>query len=96
MANIRRLVLDVLKPHEPSITRFAQEISEMEEAEGVNATMLEIDEEVQNIKITVQGENLREEKIKELVEDLGGSIHSFDEIVCGEDIVEEVETPQDK
>lgn len=95
MAKIRRLVLDTLKPHEPSIVDFAQQIEKVEGVEGVNALVIEIDEEVQNIKVTIEGQNMDYDEIKRTVEDSGGSIHSIDEIVCGEKIVEESKTPQD-
>lgn len=41
-------MLDVLKPHQPSITEFAQETEGINGVGGVNAKLLEIDEEVQN------------------------------------------------
>jgi len=95
MTNIRRIVLDVLKPHEPNITEFAQQTGEVDGVQGLNATLIEIDEEVQNIKLTLEGEKISEDEVKETVENLGGSIHSIDEIVCGGKMVEQVETPQD-
>ncbi len=95
MAPIRRIVLDVLKPHEPSILEFAQASAKSGGVEGVNAILVEIDESVQNIKITVEGNDIDYEELRSTLEELGGSIHSIDEIVCGEHIVEESKTPQD-
>ena len=89
-------MLDVLKPHEPSIVEFAQEAEKVPGVNGVNASLYEIDEEVQNIKVTVEGDEIDFDEIKECIEGLGGSIHSVDEIVYGEKIVEESRTPQDK
>jgi hypothetical protein len=96
MAGIRRLVLDVLKPHEPSISKFAHRTEKIGGVEGVNASVIEIDEDVENIKITVEGENIDEAEVRDEIEGLGGSIHSIDEIVCGEKKVEQVETMQDR
>lgn len=90
-----RLVLDVLKPHEPSMVEFADRIKNLEGVEGVNISLVEIDEEVQNIKITSEGRGMDFEEVKNAIEDLGGSIHSIDEIACGEKLVEKVSTPQD-
>ncbi len=95
MAQIKRIVLDVLKPHEPTILEFAQRCSATDGIEGVNAILVEIDEEVQNIKITVEGDDIDYDTLQSTIEDLGGSIHSIDEIVCGDYIVEESKTPQD-
>lgn len=95
MTTIRRIVLDVLKPHEPSILEFAERVAEADGVEGTNAILVEIDEEVQNIKITVEGEDIDYDVLKDVIEELGGSVHSIDEIVCGERMVEESKTPQD-
>jgi hypothetical protein len=94
MSDIKRLVLDVLKPHKPSMLEMSQRLSDLDSVSGVNATMYEVDEEVENIKLTVRGEQLDYDSISSLIEDMGGSIHSVDEAVCG-DMVEESTTPQD-
>lgn len=95
MAPIRRMVLDVLKPHEPTILEFAQDAAAIDGVEGVNAILVEIDEEVQNIKITVEGAEIPYDRLRERIDELGGSVHSIDEIVCGDRFVEESKTPQD-
>lgn len=95
MAPIRRIVLDVLKPHEPSILEVAQRAADIDGVDGVNAILVEIDEDVQNIKITIVGDDIDYEAVQQEVEDLGGSVHSIDEIVCGDEMVEESKTPQD-
>ncbi|MFB6192862.1 MAG: DUF211 domain-containing protein [Candidatus Nanohaloarchaea archaeon] len=96
MTKIRRLVLDILKPHNPGIIRFAEEIEQVPGVEGINATIYEIDEEVRNLKVTIEGQEIDEDEVREAIEDLGGSIHSIDEIVYGDKMVEESKTPQDK
>ncbi|MDY6762067.1 MAG: DUF211 domain-containing protein [Candidatus Nanohaloarchaea archaeon] len=95
MATIRRLVLDVLKPHEPSMVELAEETADVDGVTGVNATLMEIDEEVENVKVTVAGDDIDDNAVNTVIDDLGGSIHSVDEIVCGEEIVEASSTPQD-
>ena len=92
---IRRLVVDILKPHQPEITEFAEAVADADGVEGANATLIETDREVQNIKITVEGDNIDEDKVFEAIEGLGGSVHSIDEVICGERIVERGDTPQD-
>lgn len=94
MAPIKRLVIDILKPYEPSTIEFAQTVSWLEGVDGVNATLLETDNEVQNVKLTIEGSDIDHEEVQTEIEDLGGSVHSIDQIVCGE-FVEEIETPQD-
>lgn len=95
MAQIRRLVVDVLKPHEPPTLAFAQQVAEVESVAGVNATLIELDREVQNVKLTVEGESVDYDAVEAAIEDAGGSVHSVDQIACGEYIVEDAPTPQD-
>lgn len=95
MKGLRRLVLDVLKPHEPKTIVFALKLSELENVDGVNIHLSEIDQATENIKITILGNNLDYEQIKGVIEDLGGVIHSIDEVVAGKIIVESVKTEQD-
>lgn len=95
MKGLRRLVLDVLKPHEPTSVFFALKLSQLENIDGVNIHLAEIDQATENIKITILGNNLDFEQIKRVIEDLGGVIHSVDEVVAGKIIVESVKTEQD-
>ena len=95
MKGLRRLVLDVLKPHEPQTTVFALRLSEIENVDGVNIHLSEIDQATESIKITILGDDLNYDEIKRVIEDLGGVIHSIDEVVAGKIIVEAVRTEQD-
>ena len=92
---IRRLVLDVLKPHEPSILVLSNRLSKLKGVDGVNIITIEIDKEVENVKVVLEGDDINLEKIKEVLEDSGGTIYSMDEVAAGNKIIEEVETPQD-
>ncbi len=93
---IRRLVLDVLKPHNPSVVELSEALSHLEGVEGVNVIIYEIDQQVENAKIIVAGNSINFESIKKKLEELGATIHSVDEVAAGKRIVEEVETPQDR
>ncbi len=92
---LKRLVLDVLKPHKPSVVELSLELSNLEGIEGVNVIMNEIDQQVENVKIIIAGANIRFESIKNKLEEMGATIHSVDEVAAGRRIVEEVRTPQD-
>jgi hypothetical protein len=95
VAGLRRLVLDVLKPHEPSNVLLAMKLSELENVEGVNLILKEMDRETETLKVTIVGDNLNYDMIRKVLEDFGAVIHSVDEIVAGKKIVESVKTEQD-
>jgi hypothetical protein len=92
----RRLVLDVLKPHEPSNLVLAKRLSELENIDGVNVSLYEIDQNTENVKITIVGNDMSFEEIKMVIEELGAVIHSIDEIVAGRRLIETVKTEQDR
>ena len=94
IGKIRRVVLDTLKPMEPTIIEMAKMISVIEGVSAVNISIVEIDLKVENAKITVEGENINYEKIEELIQDMGASIHSIDEVVAGKEIIDDAETLQ--
>lgn len=96
VGDIRRLVLDVLKPHSPSIVDISRKLSALGGVNGVNCTLEEVDQETETLKITIEGDDLDFEKIKSTLEDSGADIHSIDSVATGKRIVDEVETPQDR
>jgi hypothetical protein len=95
MGNLRRIVLDVLKPLEPNIVDLVQKISTLDGVDGVNITIYEIDHHVENAKITVEGEQLIYRELHDLIVETGGAVHSIDEVAAGKRTVEEVVTHQD-
>ena len=95
MGKVRRLVLDVLKPLDPTIIQLAQLLSGLPGVEAVNISIYEIDRRVENAKITIEGHDLRYQEIVGVIEENGGSVHSIDEVAAGKVLIEDVETPQD-
>lgn len=96
MTEIKRLVLDVLKPHHPSILEIAKDLSNLRGINGVNLSLYEVDQQTENIKITIEGDNIKYDLVKDVIEDLGAVIHSIDEVAAGKKLVEEVQTLQDR
>lgn len=95
MGKVRRLVLDVLKPHEPTIIELARQLSELEGVEAVNISIYEIDRKVENAKVTIEGSDIAFERVAQVIQENGGTIHSIDEVVAGKMIIEDAATPQD-
>jgi hypothetical protein len=95
MGNVRRLVLDTLKPYEPSIVDLAQKLSDMPGVAAVNISIYEIDRKVENAKITIEGEAIPVAEVMALIDDEGGAVHSIDEVVAGSKIIDDAVTLQD-
>jgi hypothetical protein len=95
MPPVRRLVVDVLKPHDPPLVTFTRQLTDVDGVDGVTSSLVELDKEVQNVKLTFEGQDLDVEVVEATVQDLGGTVHSVDEVACGEYVVEPRRTPQD-
>jgi hypothetical protein len=96
MTGIKRLVLDVLKPHQPSVLELAKSIAALKHVTGVNLSLIEVDTQTESIKITVEGVNIDFDELQRVIEDMGAVIHSIDEVAAGIKLVEGVETLQDR
>jgi hypothetical protein len=96
LSDIKRLVLDVLKPHHPSIVELSKRLSVLSGVSGVNCTLEEVDQETESIKITIEGTSIDFEEVERTIADTGAVIHSVDSVSAGKKLVEEVETPQDR
>lgn len=96
MSSIKRIILDVLKPHKPSILEIADRLGDIDGISGVNISLEEIDANTHSIKITIEGNDINYKKVEETIMDCGASIHSIDGVSAGIKIVEEVNTPQDR
>ncbi len=94
MSLVRRLVLDVLKPHSPSIVELSQMLADTEGIDGVDITVYEIDRKVENVKITLEGSDINMEEVERIIQENGGTVHSVDKVSTGRKIVEEARTLQ--
>ena len=74
---------------------LADKLGDIDGIEGVDIALFEIDNKVENIKITLEGEDIDYQEVQEVVQDAGGSIHSIDKVSTGKQLIEEAETPQD-
>lgn len=86
---IKRLVLDVLVPIKGrSIIDIAENLSRIKGVEAVNITVKEVDVETQNIVIVLEGKDIDFSEVRIVIEELGGAIHSVDQVVAGNKIIE--------
>ncbi len=95
MSELKRLVLDVLKPHHPSIIELSKRLSSMSGVLGVNCTIDEVDQDTESIKVTIEGNSINYKKVEKAIKASGAAIHSVDSVSSGKKLVERVSTPQD-
>lgn len=87
MSKLRYVILDVLKPHEPSIYELANEISKLSPSFTVNIKSIERDEHTETIQIMIQGDNINLEAVRKKINALGATIHSIDKVCVGKRLV---------
>jgi hypothetical protein len=81
MSTLKRIVLDVLKPHHPNALDFASAIADG--AGGccrIQVTVTEVDEKTESTVVAIEGDNIPYREIVELITRLGASVHSIDEV----------------
>ncbi len=76
-----RIVLDVLKPHEPSIVELARMLVSISGVEKVSISVQEIDVKTETVKVVIEGVGFPYDKLLKVIEDAGAAVHSIDEIV---------------
>ena len=74
---------------------MASSLSDIAGTDGVDVTVYEIDSKVENVKVTIQGENINYDKIIQTIETSGATVHSIDKVACGKELIKEVSTHQD-
>jgi len=80
MVCVKRIVLDVLKPHQPNALEFSQAIAKVGVDYHVHLIVLEVDKNTETIQIELQGNAIDFEAIQDAITSVGGSLHSIDEV----------------
>jgi hypothetical protein len=77
---IKELVLDVLKPHDPPLPEFASFLSELQGIEKVEVSLVEMDERTESLKVVINGASIDYNALKEHIGKRGAVIHSVDHV----------------
>lgn len=78
MARVRRLPLDVLKPHQPDVLELARLLANQGE-QAVKITVAEMDEQTETLRVEISGDDI--EQLRAVIERFGASLHSIDEVM---------------
>lgn len=89
--NIRRITMDVDKAiKRPDLLELAEAIDRVAGVTAFNITVGDIDIETVGMDITVEGGNIDVPALIAAIEGAGAAVHSLDEIIVGDRIVEHV------
>ena len=89
--NIRRIVIDVDKALKtPTLIEIAAAIHQCQGVQASNVTVTEVDQETIGTSITIEGENLDYDALVRAIEHSGAVVHSLDQLICGDRILEYV------
>ena len=78
MVLVKRLVLDILKPHQPKALEFCSKLAEVGDDYAVSLTVHEIDEETETIEVCIDGNDLDFVAIHSAITSMSSSLHSVD------------------
>jgi hypothetical protein len=80
MVTIKRIMLDVLKPHQPNALEFSQTVARVGKDYRVCLTVLEMDENTQTLQLEVEGGKIDFDAIEAAIASMGASLHSIDQV----------------
>jgi hypothetical protein len=80
MSIVKRVVLDVLKPHQPNVLEFAQIIAGQGIGCRVQVTVLEVDEKTESLRVVIEADSVQFDAVQEVIAHVGASLHSIDEV----------------
>lgn len=91
MVYVTKIVLDVLKPHQPNGLEFASLLAQQCPDCVINLNVDAVDENTESVALVIEGDNLNYDVILASIQEMGGSVHSIDEVevVNSPDVTEE-------
>lgn len=78
MVLVKHLILDVLKPHQPTAIEFCCKLAEVGNDYAVSLSVLEVDQETETVEVSIEGNNLDFEAIQDAITQMSSSLHSVD------------------
>ncbi|MCE0494985.1 DUF211 domain-containing protein [Vibrio salinus] len=78
MVLVKRLVLDVLKPHQPSALEFCTRLAEIGDDYAVSLSVIEVDQDTETIEVSIEGYDLDFDAIQAVITKMSSSLHSVD------------------
>ncbi|MCI4371783.1 MAG: DUF211 domain-containing protein, partial [Thermoplasmata archaeon] len=73
MSDVKRIVLDVLKPHKPSLVDMSLRLAGLKGVDGVSCTLDEVDQETESVKVTIEGTSINYPSVEDALRELGAT-----------------------
>lgn len=80
MIQVKKLILDILKPHQPNALEFASALAEKGNEIQVTLIVEAVDEKTESVVVKIEGSDINFEHLTERIKELGASVHSIDEV----------------
>jgi hypothetical protein len=80
-------MLDVMSPAQQSMVDLVEKLTKLEGISQVDITLQELEKNVEDFKVTLDGYGLDYEKIKEVIKDFGAVIRNVDSITSAKHYV---------
>ena len=71
MSQVRRLVLDILKPHRPDSLEFCRRLAEQGPDYQVRLTVVEVDEHTETTRVVIEGRDIDFEALQDAITAVG-------------------------
>ncbi|KAA3620319.1 MAG: hypothetical protein DWQ08_15460 [Proteobacteria bacterium] len=80
MLAVKKLVLDVLKPHEPNALEFCKRVARAGHDYRVRLSVVEVDKRTETLQLVIEGDSIDYDAVVSAIENMGGALHSIDEV----------------
>lgn len=78
MVVVKKMILDVLKPHQPNSLEFSCNLAGVGDDYRVELTVIEVDENTETLQIKIEGSDLNFDAIQSAITEMSGALHSID------------------
>jgi len=82
-----KIILDVMSPAQQSIVDLVESLSTIDGIAKVDIALSELEKNVEDFKVTLEGYNLEYTKIQEAIKEFGAVIRNVDNVISAEDYV---------
>ena len=80
IVRVTKVVLDVLKPHQPTILELSRLLGELSGVRSVRTVLREVDADTETVVLSIEGPALDYNVVLDVIRGCSASVHSVDEV----------------